>query len=59
MVTKTGIEREGRQGSNGTENGERGGRQERGGKRGQYTKRRLLVEDMSEYQEFYEGEGAD
>ena len=51
MVT----ERKGQRGRNGTGNGERGGRRKRGGQRGPETKRRPLVEDMSEYRYFYEG----
>ena len=34
-----------------------GDRRERGGQRGLETKRRLLVEDVSVYREFYEGVG--
>ena len=52
------MEREVRRGRNGTGNGERGGRREQGGQRGPETKRRPLVEDVSEYQEVYEGESA-
>ena len=54
-----GTEREGRQGRNGTENGERGGMHKRLGQRGLDMKRHSLVEDVSDYQEFYKGEGAD
>ena len=58
MRTETGTEREGRRERNGTGNGEGGGMCERGGKQGTETKRRLLAEDVLEYREFYEGEGA-
>ena len=55
-------ERQGKSGGEGrnrTSNGERGGRRKRVGQRGLETKRRPLVEDVLEYQESYEGEGAD
>ena len=53
------MEREGRWGWNRTGKGERGGRRERGGKRGTEIKKSPLVEDVLEYRDFYEGEGAD
>ena len=46
-------------GENGDGNSERGGRRKQGGQRGQGSKRQPLVEDVSEYWESYEGEGAD
>ena len=57
--TETGAAREGRRGRNRDGNGERGGRRERGGQQGPESKRRPLVEDILEYWESYEGEGAD
>ena len=58
-VKDTGTDREGRRGRNGTGNDKGGGRLKQGGQRGTETKRRPLVEDVSEYREFYKGEGAD
>ena len=49
------MDREGRRGRNGTGNGKRGGRRERGGHQGPETKSRPLVEDVSEYQKSYGG----
>ena len=49
MGTETVTKREGQQGQNGTGNGERGGRHERGGQQGTETKRRPLVEYVSDY----------
>ena len=57
--TDTGTAREGRRGRNRDGNGRRGGRRERGEQRGPGSKRSLLVEDVSEYWEVYEGDGAD
>ena len=57
--TDTRTEREGRRGRNRNRNDKRGGRRKWGGKRGTEMKRRPLVDDVSEYREFYEGEGAD
>ena len=45
-------------GRNRTGNGERGVRLKQGGQQGPESKRRPLVEDVSEYWESYEGEGA-
>ena len=56
---ETGTERGGRRGRTGTENGEIGGRRKKGGKQDPETKSHLLVEDVSEYREFYEEESAD
>ena len=56
---ETGTEREGQRGWNGTGNRIRGGRHKKGGQRGILTKRCLVLEDVSEYQEHYKGEGAD
>ena len=53
------MEREGLRGRNGTGNRKKVGRRNQGGQQGLETKRRLLVEDVLEYQDFYEGEGAD
>ena len=46
-------------GENGDGNDERRGRREWGGHRGPETKMCLLVEDVSEYRDYYEGEGTD
>ena len=53
------MEGEVRRGRNGTGNGKRGGRWERGGQQGLEAKRRPLVRNTSEYQESYEWRGAD
>ena len=50
--TETLTERKGRWGRNGTRNGERGGRRDQRGQWGPETKRRPLVEDVSEYRAF-------
>ena len=46
--TETVTAREGRRGQNEDENGKRGGRRERGRQQGPDSKRRPLVEDVSE-----------
>ena len=53
------MAREGRRGQNMYGNGKRGGRSKQGGQQGQGSKRRPLLEDVSDYWEYYEGEGAD
>ena len=58
MVTETGTEREGWKGPTRTGNGDRDSRGERGWERGTETKMSQLVEDVLEYQEFHEEEGA-
>ena len=50
--------REDRQEGNRDENGGRGGRCERGGHQGQGSKKSSLVEDVLEYWEVYQGDGA-
>ena len=57
--TDPGTKREGRRGWNRTGNGERGGKRDWVGQQGPETKSRPLVEDVSEYQEFYRGGGDD
>ena len=57
--TKTGTDREGRRRRNGTGNRKKGGKREQKGNQGLETKMCLLVEGVSEYREFYKGEGAD
>ena len=54
VVTESSV----RRGRNVTGNGGRGGQHERAGSRVRRTKRCTLVEDVSEYWGFYEGEGA-
>ena len=51
--------REVRRGRNGDGNGGKGGRRDWGGQQGLGAKRSLLVEDVLEYWESYEGDGAD
>ena len=58
-ITETGTSMAGRRGWIKDRNGKRGGRREQGGQWEPGRKRSLLVVDVSEYWEAYEGDGAD